>query len=309
MGTSAAVTLAPAIRPDDELRRDPALELGDILSRLRRLCATAAQDAALFGFQEASEFAGGVEEASRAVEYLQLVAAKAVDRTRKEAAAAGSPVLDDGYRKAGDFLRDRLQITAAEAHRRLSLARDVLPRTGITGQPLAPVHEELAAAVASGAVPSRSATIITHALARVRPVCDPETSARMEHALTRTAAEHDPDFLARIAERWTDAIDQDGAEPTEELLRQLQGAFIRRPRHGLHHLEIFATTDQFEHLITVMNTATNPRTTTAAAGADGETAGSDTGADGADGRDAGGFVPNQLDRRSRPQKLLDGLVG
>src|SRR6476469_10687791 len=166
MGTSAAVTLAPAIRPDDELRRDPELELGDILSRLRELCATAVQDAALFGFGEASEFAGGVEEASRAVESLQLVAAGAVDRTRKEAAAAGSPVLDDGYRKAGDFLRDRLQITAAEAHRRLSLAGDVLPRTGITGQPLAPVHEDLAAALASGAVPSRSATIITHALAR-----------------------------------------------------------------------------------------------------------------------------------------------
>ena len=82
----------------------------------------------------------------------------------------------------------------------------------------------------------------------------------MEHALTRTAAENDADFLARIARRWTDALDQDGAEPSEELLRQLQGAFLRKPRHGLQHLEIFATTDQFEHLLTVMNTATNPRT-------------------------------------------------
>src|SRR6478752_2964731 len=279
MGTSAAVTLAPAIRPDDELRRDPALELGDILSRLRRLSATAVRDEALFGFQEASEFAGGVEEASRAAEYLQLVGAAAVDRTRKEAANDGSPVLDDGYRKTGEFLRDRLQISAAEAHRRLSLARDVLPRTGITGQPIPPVHEELAAAVAAGTVASRSATIITQALGRVRPVCDPETAARMEHALTRTAAEHDPDSLARIARRWTDAIDQDGAEPTEELLRQLQGAFIRRPRHGLHHLEIFATTDQFEHLLTVMNTATNPRTsptTVADGGHDRPNAGGDT---------------------------------
>ena len=83
----------------------------------------------------------------------------------------------------------------------------------------------------------------------------------MEHALTRTAAENDPDFLARVARNWTDALDQDGAEPTEELLRQLQGAFIRKPRHGLQHLEIFATAEQFEHLLTVMNTATNPRTT------------------------------------------------
>ena len=87
----------------------------------------------------------------------------------------------------------------------------------------------------------------------------------MEHALTRTAAENDPDFLSRMARSWIDALDQDGAEPSEELLRQLQGAFIRKPRHGLQHLEIFATAEQFEHLLTVMNTATNPRTTPAPA--------------------------------------------
>ncbi|WP_344363801.1 DUF222 domain-containing protein, partial [Arthrobacter humicola] len=78
----------------------------------------------------------------------------------------------------------------------------------------------------------------------------------------RTAAENDADFLARVARGWADALDQDGAEPSEELLRRLQGAFIRRRRHGLHHLEIFATTEQFEYLLTVMNTGTNPRTGT-----------------------------------------------
>ena len=124
-----------------------------------------------------------------------------------------------------------------------------------------PAREELGAAVAAGEVASRAATIITLALDRVRHTCDAEAAARMEHALTRTAAENDPDFLARVARSWTDALDQDGAEPTEELLRQLQGAFIRKPRHGLQHLEIFATAEQFEHLLTVMNTATNPRTT------------------------------------------------
>ncbi len=50
--------------------------------------STAAGDAALWGFREASDFAGTVEEFSRIVEYLQLVAAGAVDRTRKQAAAS-----------------------------------------------------------------------------------------------------------------------------------------------------------------------------------------------------------------------------
>ncbi|MET3951088.1 DUF222 domain-containing protein [Arthrobacter sp. UYEF36] len=383
----------------------------DALTILRNVGLTAVDDAALLGFQAASDFAGTVEEAARVVEYLQLVAAGAVDRTRKQATAAPSkastswttgwressgpgafteagtgagsvgPVsvsaaaseavnapadtdspavavavnapadaeaqvvaiavgvaVDDGYRNTTEFLRARLRISAAEARRRLALAGSLLPREGFTGEPLPPVHGELSAAVAAGEVASRAATLVTLALDRVRHVCDAEASARMEHALTRTAAENDPDFLARVARSWTDALDQDGAEPSEELLRQLQGAFIRKPRHGLQHLEIFATAEQFEHLLTVMNTATNPRTGapqtpgtpeapgTAAAG-EGSAGGpaaaaatlsagasteaspwADAGNDGGnDGGSAGVDVP--LDLRSRPQKHLDGLVG
>ncbi|WP_326960619.1 MULTISPECIES: HNH endonuclease [unclassified Arthrobacter] len=380
---------------------------------------TAVGDAALLGLQAASDFAGTVEEASRVVEYLQLVAAAAVDRTRKQSAAtaakrasswttgwrettrspataaatafpagpadsadsagwigdagsprpgdsagwigdagsagwigdAGSPRpadsagdagaagfaadvgcgVDDGYRNTGEFLRARLRISAAEARRRLSLSGDLLPRQGFTSEPLPAVHAELGAAVAAGNIASRPAGTISLALDRVRHLCDTDTRDRMEHALTQTAAENDPDFLARVARSWVDAIDQDGAEPSEELLRQLQGVFLRKPRHGLEHLEIFATTEQFEHLLTVMNTATNPRTpptpptTTAPAGSVGSTldwalpgtstspgdgacdGGSDGGSDGAcDGGRGGGVV---LDLRSRPQKHLDGLVG
>ncbi|MCB5292486.1 HNH endonuclease signature motif containing protein [Arthrobacter sp. SO3] len=344
----------------------------EALAVLRDVSSTAAGDAAFLGFQAASDFAGTVEELSRVMEFLQLVAAAAVDRTRKQAAATaakastswttgwrktpapgadaaadgpdagsagaatpGAPdaaatgdgsivAVDDGYRNTTEFLRARLRIGAAEARRRLSLAETLLPRQGFTGGPLPAVHGELGAAVAAGEVASRPATIITLALDRVRHVCDAEAAARMEHALTRTAAENDTDFLTRVARSWTDALDQDGAEPSEELLRQLQGAFIRKPRHGLQHLEIFATAEQFEHLLTVMNTATNPRTPapepgTDAAAADATLAHGAQPARSAEVPAAGDPVPwaeggpdvaeVPLDLRSRPQKLLDGLVG
>ncbi len=58
------------------------------LELLKSLCLTAVADAALHGFREAADFAAGVEEVSRAVEYLQVVAAGAVDRTRRQATAA-----------------------------------------------------------------------------------------------------------------------------------------------------------------------------------------------------------------------------
>jgi hypothetical protein len=118
----------------------------------------------------------------------------------------------------------------------------------------------------------------------------------MEHALTRAAVEHDTDFVARVARQWTEAIDQDGSEPTETELRHRQGVFIKQPRRGLQRMEILATTEQSEHLLTAMNIATNPRTRAGAA----------DGSDG-DGISSPGDTED-LDQRTRPQQLLDGLV-
>lgn len=220
---------------------------------------------------------------------------------------------DDGSRNTAEFLRTRLRISAGEARRRLALASAVLPRTGITGQSLPPACEETAAALTAGTIASRAGTTITTALDRVRHIADPGDLARMEHVLTRTAVENDHDFLTRIAHRWADAIDQDGAEPTEEDLRHRQGAFQRRPRRGLHHLEIFATTDQYEHLLTVMNTATNPRTqptsTDTDKGTETETAAAAHTGPGFGAAAETAATDAHLERRTRPQQLLDGLIG
>jgi hypothetical protein len=107
------------------------------------------------------------------------------------------------------------------------------------------VEELPAEAVASGSIATRAATIIELSLDHVRHTCTPEAASRMEHELTLTAVENDQDFLTRMARRWTDALNQDGAEPSEAELRHRQGAFIRPARRGLQHLEIFATADQF----------------------------------------------------------------
>ncbi|MBP2266708.1 hypothetical protein J3A64_002172 [Pseudarthrobacter sp. PvP004] len=362
-------------------RPDLTALLDDSAAFLVSARLSAADEASQLGFVEAADFAGRVEEISRSVEYLQVVAAHAVERTRKEAqqarpgvsaaapewrtgwtepagpstvpatsasadtvpagaathtstavagagnatATASANPLDDGYRNAAEFLRARLRIGIGEARRRLALAAEVLPQAGTTGQVLPARREILADAIGSALVPSRSATIISTALDKVRHLAEPGTITDMEHALTTTAIESDPDFVAKMARRWIDLIDQDGPEPTEEALRQLQGAFLRhRRRHGLHHLEIFATAEQYETLTTAMNAATNPRlTTTAEGGPDDEpgtgapagaaTDGTDPDGSGADGRAAHGTGPGlagpDLDRRSRAQKLLDGLVG
>jgi hypothetical protein len=63
-------------------------ELAGSLELLKVVCSTAVADAGLLGFREAADFAANVEEVSRSIEYLQIVAAGAVDRTRREATSA-----------------------------------------------------------------------------------------------------------------------------------------------------------------------------------------------------------------------------
>ena len=65
----------------------PASGVDGALAVLRDVSATAVEDAASWGLKAASDFAGRVEELSRTVEYLQVVAASAVDRARKQSAA------------------------------------------------------------------------------------------------------------------------------------------------------------------------------------------------------------------------------
>lgn len=58
---------------------------------LTSLRVDASAGARLFGFTEAADFAGRVEEVSRAVEFLQIVAAQAMERTRQEAPQSRPP--------------------------------------------------------------------------------------------------------------------------------------------------------------------------------------------------------------------------
>ncbi|MBT1003636.1 HNH endonuclease [Paenarthrobacter sp. DKR-5] len=275
---------------------------------LRAAAGDASAAAELLGAGEAVVLAAAVEELSRTVEYLQLAAARAVERAHRQARTAGALVqpadqppetapeaaVFEEYRSAPEFLRARLRISIAEARRRLAQAAVLLPRTGLTGEPVPPVHEHLGAELAAGTVSGKAAGTITHTLDHIRGLCTPDTAERIEQDLTATAALNDQDFLVRTAQRWVAAIDQDGPEPSEEELRHRQGLFLRRRHRGLHHLEIFATDEQYEQIATVIHTATNPRTTTR--GGNGSSGG------------AGEGVPGVFDRRSRAQQLLDGLI-
>ncbi|MHA7190383.1 HNH endonuclease signature motif containing protein [Arthrobacter sp. MDT2-16] len=261
-----------------------------------------------------------VEQVSRVVDHLQILVARLADEhdladhqlrgptlvpasVQAQPGAASPPDRPDRpaarLRDCAEFLRTTLGIGEAEARRRLNLAEVVLPGLSPTGAPTPAPLEALGDAVGSCVISSRAATIIVRALKRVHAVAAPEQLMSMEHHLTLQAAQSDEDLLRVLARRWESVLDQDGQEPTEKILRARQGVFLKGRRHGLHLLEIGATDEQFEHLVTVMNSATNPRRAV-----------KDPASPAGPADDGGGPVATAVDAAptTRAQDMLEGLV-
>ncbi|MHA7240828.1 HNH endonuclease signature motif containing protein [Arthrobacter sp. TMS1-12-1] len=360
--------------------------LGLVHSHLAGIVKQFETDARLASTADLAAALGAAERIFHLVEYLQVVGAAAADQqeiarvgeTRRGLDWSGPLAVPEDaheFKDTAEYLRARLGITRQEAQRRVRLGKYVLPRAAVTGEPCPALLELVGDAFGSGAISSHAAVRISDAVERVRPCASADQLQFMEESLTTQAMESDADLLNVIIRRWEAALDPDGAEPTEELLKAQQGVFLRGRRRGLHRLEIAADDEQFEYLLTVMNTATNPRTNLplarggGPAGADARRAGSDgagdatdtdtdcggglcsdvdpsgtaqsdtdpvhatpreTVADGADpfdaerngadrnGIDRNGIDPDEADhgdaqpsweRRTRPQRQLDGLVG
>ncbi|PPB48964.1 HNH endonuclease [Arthrobacter pityocampae] len=322
-----------------ETSGDPDVSLGSVYAALVQMADSLTVQGRMLARTEVVQTLVDVEDISRVVDYLQVFAAGmaeerdlasgdeprdagslqaraaqslrtsgTVDGAQSE--TSGDGAVDDAggtrFRSCVDYLRARLGISRAEAKRRLDLARSVLPGTAPSGSFLEPQSAAVSAAFASGTLSGRAATAICSAVERVRCLAAPEHLVSMEHHLTRQALESDEDVLRVVARRWETVLDQDGQEPTEKILRSRQGVFIRGRRNGLRILEIGATDEQFEHLVTAMTTVTNPRTPTNRTPDEPHRLSSTEAlAERSDGESS----PAVQERPTRAQSLLDGLVG
>lgn len=234
-----------------------------------------------------------VEQISKVVDHLQTLTARAADDHELATTDAQEP-----HKSTADYLRAKIGVSRSEANRRLRLGQDVLPDVPGPGAPVEPPMATLAAATSAGSISGRAAMIVRDAVHRVSTIATFRQLDTMEDHLTRQAIESDEDVLRVLARRWESVIDQDGQEPTEKTIRARQGVFLRGRRHGLHFMEIGATDEQFEHLITVMNTTTNPR-------AQGSLPEGCAGEATSKGDGSAAIGPDQP---TRAQNLLNGLV-
>jgi hypothetical protein len=305
---------------------EPGSSLDEAHSLLSDCALGLAQYHHLLSRQDALRFVLEVEQVSKVIDHLQVLAARVADQhglasgpevgptapssegavSPEDPATAPSADAGNGFSNCADFLRETLGISRIEAKRRLKLAAVVLPGMSPTGNPIPPSLAALGEAMGSFVVSGRAASVVAQALERAQCVATPEQLESMEHHLTRQAMESDEDILRVLARRWEAVLDQDGQEPTEKVLRARQGVFPKGRRGGLNVLEIGATDEQYEQLATVMNAAANPRTSTGP-GEDPIGGGAPHVAGHADSSDSSDSSSDQ-GGPTRAQQLLEGLV-
>ena len=282
-------------------------ELERILPLVRTFTAYLHHGLSGLGTSDLVSIASTVEELSRLVDHLQVAAATGLDRARVCADVSGSWTTLEGdrqqeYKSTAEYMRHRLRISRREAWRRIRLGSVLIPDVGLTGQVVDAELGVLAESAAVGRVSGQSVQTVSMAMKRVQGCGSLEEREAMEAALTEVAASQDLDALNVVAGAWISHVDPDGSAPSEQQKAELQGLFIRRKYRGLHRLDIFATEDQFETLMTALSPEGSPRTGTTAANAGCR----DDGGQCADLEGKERAVPP--DPRSHAQKCLDGLV-
>lgn len=176
------------------------------------------------------------------------------------------------YRRGCDLLRVRLRISGAEARRRIKAAADLLPGQTLTGEDVPARQAQLGAVLGAGVtaganaetvealgIGSESVGVIRRILGRVAEVAPREVVESVEATMTTWAMTFDPEALGKIGARILNHIDPDGLEPTDARIRDRQGVRIGATWKGLTHLDVWADALQFETLLTVFDTGTNPR--------------------------------------------------
>jgi hypothetical protein len=107
-------------------------------------------------------------------------------------------------------LADRLRITKAEAGRRIADAAELGERRALTGEPLAPLLSQTAAAQREGLVGDGHVNVIRSFFSHLPAEVDLGTREAADADLARKASQYRPDELAKYAQRIMDWLNPDG---------------------------------------------------------------------------------------------------
>ena len=131
-----------------------------------------------------------------------------------------------------NLLTHLLNVTRGEAQARVSRARDLGPRRGLTGEPLEPILPITAAAVRQGAISSGHVGVIAECLDAIPDKISLQASAAAEEFLVNAAQHEHPGQLKKTAAMLLSRLDPDGIEPREEDNESGRSFGLRKHRDG-----------------------------------------------------------------------------
>jgi hypothetical protein len=115
-----------------------------------------------------------------------------------------------GAKNWSEVLQQRLRISAHDALRRLNEAKDLGPRTTLTGETLEPMLPNVAKRQAAGELGGEHVRIIRKFFHDLPAAVDYQTREGCEETLAQVAADQTPDILRKAAERLAALVNPDG---------------------------------------------------------------------------------------------------
>ncbi|SEH65397.1 protein of unknown function [Mycolicibacterium rutilum] len=163
-------------------------------------------------------------------EWESFVRASAMVRHHLVAQLGRAPVTELGESSVGRALSTLLRISVAQGNQRVAEAKQLAPRVTMTGERLAPVLANTAAAVRQGLIGAEHVRVIRKFFDRQIPrSVGFDVREAAEAHLADLAGGLDPQQLGQAAKRLAQHIDQDG-EFCEELVKQKRGIWFSKQR-------------------------------------------------------------------------------
>ncbi|HEX8094271.1 HNH endonuclease signature motif containing protein [Jatrophihabitans sp.] len=163
-------------------------------------------------------------------------------------------------RGSKQLLSGLLTLSPAESSTRVRHARELGPRTSLTGERLPPLLPAAAAARAAGSITARQAEVIIQAMARLRSAQLPiEQQADAETFLVEQAHRFDAGTLTGIARRLLDTLDPDGRLAEERSQQRRRFLSCVPNGDGMHRLTADLDTETAALAMTVLHALAVPK--------------------------------------------------
>ena len=196
--------------------------------------SVAATDPAALSDENLCLLAATTERAGRLVDAVRVTVAAEIDeRSRFELGSAGL-AYRLGKRRGVHLVEDITRVSQAEATRRIRIGSAIRSTRTIGGAPTAAEFPVVADAVTSGSMSLDAAAVVIRCLGQARHRhADAEHLDAAERDLVESSAHETADSIAIMARAWREALDPDGAEPREEVLRERREFILGRERNGI----------------------------------------------------------------------------